>query len=224
MIKISIIHPSKGRPQKAVAAMRLWLAAAVNPEKIEYLLGLDGADPSLPDYISEIPADLPVRIIIKPDNRTIIEAGNLLAKEIAETSELIVGVSDDIDPCPRWDEKLMELLAGVDNFHDPKVIRCNDGIHKWERSMILHLNHAWVNRFGWLVCPEYTGCFCDDDIVEVAKRINALIDAPQLVFMHRHYSVGLAEYDATYDSHNNDKDYFANKKIFEARKKRNFDL
>ena len=203
-----------------------WLDAADHPEEIEYLFALDESDTHYQEYLRIIPTETKyahVKIHSQPA-RNVVQAGNMIVKKISSTAEIVVSVHDDLAPCPHWDTELFNLLAGVDNFNTPRMILVSDGIHQFEKSIILFFNRAWITRSEYLVHPEYTGCFCDNEALDTARILGALIEAPHLVFMHRHYSVGLAEYDATYDSHNNNADYFKNKKIYEARKARNFDL
>jgi len=226
MIKISATHPSKGRPQKALQSMMEWMAAADHPEDIEYLFALDESDDHYTEYLEMIPRETKfahVAIYSQP-SRNVVEAGNMIVQKISDKTEIIAGVHDDLSPCPHWDTELINLLDGVDNFVTPRIILVSDGIHSFDKSIIMHMNRAWISRTGWAVHPDYTGCFCDNEILDTARILGALIEAPQLVFMHRHYSVGLAEYDATYDSHNNDADYYKNKKLYQNRKARNFDL
>lgn len=226
MIKISATHPSKGRPRKAVQSMMNWLAAADHPEEIEYLFALDESDPHYQEYLQIIPRQTifaQVAIHAQP-SRNIVQAGNMIVRKISDTAEIIASVHDDLDPCPHWDTELTNLLAGVDNFNTPRLIRASDGVQSFDKSMIMFFNRAWVKRGACLIYPGYTGCFCDNEVLDTARILAALIEAPQLVFMHRHYSAGLAEYDTTYDSHNNNADYFRNKELYLERKARNFDL
>ena len=52
------------------------------------------------------------------------------------------------------------------------------------------------NVLSW---PEYRNLYSDTDLTEWAKRLGAYVRAPGLLFEHRHWSVGKAARDATYD-------------------------
>jgi hypothetical protein len=92
-MKISILHPSRGRPNLALDTFRHWLYHAVNSENIQYILSVDSSDPHLPTYKSW--AD-PLMVI--NNNTSAIEAINNAAK--VSTGDLLIVVSDDFF-CPQ---------------------------------------------------------------------------------------------------------------------------
>lgn len=227
MINVAVLHPSFGRPYKAVDAYVKWMAQCDKPERVEYLVGLDDNDPSVEEYRSAFGSVHNfcgrLEVNVGP-SRNVPAAMNRLATRLSDTTELIVATADDQTPCPSWDTELLALLAGNDNFVTPRYIGVSDGVHAYGPILVFIVNRAWYTRLGYLLCPEYDGLCVDNDCREVATRLNAIIHAPYLLFQHHHYSTGACEFDATYARNNNPKSLLRNSEIYDRRAGRNFDL
>lgn len=83
---ITLIHPSRGRPQKARETYEYWIANASNPENIEHILSLDFSDPLNEEY------DRFDKLTID-HNTCVVEATNQAAK--IATGDILVYTSDD---------------------------------------------------------------------------------------------------------------------------------
>lgn len=228
MITISVVHPSYGRPAQAFETYKEWLSLCVHPEDVEYLVGLDDNDPDLDQYRQLFGSESTTfgrAEINVGDSRNNVQATNRLATIMSPTSELIVSIADDMSPCPRWDVELMSRLVGVDNFNTVRFIGVSDGLHGYGSDLLyLIVNRAWYNRLGYLLCPEYDGVFADNDSHQVARKLNCIINAPELLFQHRHYTLGLSEVDATYARNNNPLGSERNLRVYNGRSARGFDL
>ena len=75
---ISILHPSRWRPEMALKAWNEWITAANNPSQIEYILSLDTSDSTQNEYV-RLFESTGVQIIIN-HNRSIVDAVNQPAK------------------------------------------------------------------------------------------------------------------------------------------------
>lgn len=229
MIKISLLHISRQRPQLAYDCFREWSANCNKKYQVEYILAVDADDPTLPAYMklfSETDkSNIGLFVMNVTDSHNGVQAINNAAKVISMTSEIIMSVSDDQGCFPGWDQAIEKVLEGVDNFTQPKFIGVSDGLQAYGSIFVYYIaNRAYYKKFGWIIYPEYDGMFGDNDMMELARRTGALIDAPYLLFQHRHYSIGLGTFDEVYAKTNNPNDFHKNQMIFEARKKRNFDL
>jgi hypothetical protein len=74
------------------------------------------------------------------------------------------------------------------------------------------------------MCPEYDGTYSDADAFEVVQRLGIIIHAPEILFQHRHYTLGMTPLDSTYMKHNDPAANERNMQVFIQRAKRNFDL
>ena len=86
------------------------------------------------------------------------------------------------------------------------------------------INRALYEKFGYGLYPEYNGTYADTDLFEVVKRLNCIVDMPNILFKHRHYTTGLTPCDATYMRHNSPESNYRNMQIYFNRQSRNFDL
>ena len=205
--------------------MREWMKKSKNPFDVEYIMSLDDNDSTIMEYMHGCQANIFGKFVLDTGgSRNAIQAMNRGATQISSTTELIIGVADDMG-CPKfWDVELMKLLDGIDNFKELKYIAVSDGLTPiGETAQYAIMNRAFYNRVGFIQCPEYQSLWADNDLYECGK-ILGMIQAPKLVFEHRHYSRGLTPWDNTYWRNNNIEAYELGKRIFDERKKRHFDL
>lgn len=228
MIKISLLHPSHGRPVMASKTAEKWILTARNPKEIEYIIGLDNNDPSLNNYQilhNPIFNNIMSFVIDVGDSTCAISALNRIAKTISNTSELLIEICDDIDPMQNWDIELINLLKDVDNFKNPKMIGTHDGLRDYGIVFTQPImNKAAYEKLGFMIYPEYTSVFADNDFTEVARRTGWLVNAPHILFKHNHYTIGLNPIDDTYKKRNNNFEFTFNHNIYQQRHNRNFDL
>ena len=130
-IKISILHPSRQRPNLAKAIFLEWLKCCDNPNQIEYLIGMDDDDSSIDEYkqlfqCEEIKQFGRFEICIEK-TRDIPASINSLCRNVSPTSELFVAIADDMGSMFGWDSMILKSLSTVNNFKDPKFIGVSDG-------------------------------------------------------------------------------------------------
>lgn len=84
------------------------------------------------------------------------------------------------------------------------------------------LGQKYYQRDHYIYHPDYYSMWCDDEATDVAKARGCYIQVPGIHLEHLHYTnMGKAGKDALY--RRNDT-YLADKKIYEERKARGFDL
>lgn len=227
MIKISLIHPSYKRPEMSYNTCLEWLHNCSNPNDVEYLIGLDDDDTSKEQYKEKFKNFTwwgRFKIDIG-DSTDSVKASYRVAKTISDTSEILFQISDDVSSIPQWDIKIKEAFNGIDNFNTPKALFVNDGYWTFG-TIFVHpiMNRALYNKLGFILYPEYTSMFADNDFTEVCRKLNCFIEAPYITFKHKHYSIGMNKFDETYARRNNPIEFEKNHKIFLERQKRGFDL
>lgn len=228
MIKISLLHPSYNRATMAFSTCCNWINNTKYPLDIEYLVGLDNTDPDKAMYetkFKEIENKVSKLIVDVGDSTCAVQAVNRLATKVSNTSELLVEICDDVDCFQDWDVALLKLLEGVNNFEDPKMIGTHDGLRDYGVVFTQPImNRAAYSKLGFIVYPEYTSMFADNDFTEVARRTGWLVNAPHIMFKHKHYSIGLNSIDNTYSRRNNQQEFDSNHRVYQERNRRNFDL
>lgn len=203
---ISIIHPSRGRPEKSCRTMDNWILSA-NTD-VEVILSIDNDDPIKHAYNTAYTE----RVI--SDNKSAIDAVNNAAK-IAQ-GDIFMVVSDDTDCFSGWDTALLKEVEGKTDW----ILKTQDGIQPWIITMPV-MDRAYYNRFGYIYHPDYLHMFCDTELTCVADITGRKITS-NLLFPHKHYSITKEQPDAV--NKKADATWQQGEKLFLERYKRNFDL
>lgn len=207
--KISIIHPSRSRPDQANKTIKNWLDKAHYPSQIQYILSLDNNDYTRIRYDRSLPIK-----IISNNNRSAIQAINNGAK-LAEAN-IIVVVSDDFC-CPQhWDKTLLELLNGKEDF----CIKTKDGLQDFIITLPI-MDRKYYERFGYIYPPGYQHLWSDSELSCVAWMLGKYAEI-DMSFPHNHYSTGKCKKDVV--SIKNDRSWKQGKRLFYERKKKKFNL
>ena len=85
-------------------------------------------------------------------------------------------------------------------------------------SMALH------KKLGYFWHPAYESMWVDVDLYFTCLNLNAIVVCKDLVFEHRHYSVGKSDYDETYRAHDNNDRNLKGKEIFKKRQSDGFPI
>lgn len=223
-MKISLLHPSRSRPQKAFETARKWIDKA--GVEVEYILSLDESDVYQKAYFgvygfggSDWPDKLGFRSTttgyncLLSENRSAVDAINIAAK--IATGDILMVLSDDFDCFDNWGVALLKELEGKEDF----ILKTQDGIQDWIITMPI-MDRKYYNRFGYVYYPEYLHMFCDTELSCVADLTGRKLTS-KLMFKHNHYSVAGGK-DAV--SERADKTWAQGENLFIQRYKKNFDL
>lgn len=193
---ISLLHPSRGRPQKALATFTNWMNKASGLHKIEHILSIDTSDPCHNAYKNQ---DYPYGIskILAGNNTCAVEATNKAAT--LSVGDILIMLSDDFD-CPQdWDNLIVEAFAGKRGA----VLKTFDGLQPWIVTLAI-MDRAYYemqflngNKQPYFYYPEYQHMFCDTDMTHKADLEGRLIIRNDLIFPHNHYARGKSKKDAT---------------------------
>lgn len=227
-MKISLLHPSRGRPDKSLDTAMDWITKAGT--KVELIISLDYSDPTFKRYEKSY---LNFHLIeeydrcpyygghkdIYNDNTCVVEATNHAAKEAK--GDILVYLSDDFKCPDNWGQL---VLKEFENENRPLLIKVDDCLQKFEVPVLTIpiMNRALYERLGYFWHPSYKSMWVDCDLYETAKRINAIKLCPHLKFEHMHPSVGKSVNDETYtrSAGNWDQGLI----VFNERKKLNFPI
>jgi glycosyltransferase involved in cell wall biosynthesis len=174
---ISIVHPSRGRPQKAFKTAMQWMSSC-GLDDIEYILSIDSNDYLKKEYQRLFDG---YRILVS-DNRSAVDAINRAAEQTI--GDIIIVVSDDFT-CPRNWGKLIERAA---KDRTDFVMKVNDGVQNWIVTLPI-IHRKYYERFGYIYYPGYRHMFCDTELTHVADLLKKIIVRNDLLFRHEHYSV-----------------------------------
>lgn len=219
---ISLIHPSRGRPEQSFKNAVQWIESAGC--RVELIVSLDIDDPQKHKYWKLYfgysfygrPFYMLGRII-EHQNQSVVEATNQAARGSA--NDILVYLSDDVQCFPGWGRKIVEVCS---QYQGEFLIKPSDGLQKFNSDMVTIpiMSRALYQRLGYFFHPAYKSIYVDNDLYHTCKRMGWLKLHAELQFQHNHPSNGTAPNDETYiRSHAH---YAQGKEVFEQRKKQNF--
>lgn len=212
-MKISLIHPSRSRPQQAAATAKAWLSSAKDKSNIEYIFSLDSDDPTYEKVYSQFKEEPNFRFNMGY-HKSAIEAINNAAK--IATGDLFIVVSDDF-ACPfHWDDALLNMVGKLTDF----IVKTEDGAQPWIITLPI-MDRVYYERFGYIYHPDYQHMFCDTEMTHVGHLLGKVIELP-ITFKHNHYTTGKTAKDAV--NVKNDATWNQGEKLYLERVMRNFDL
>ena len=213
--KISLLHPSRGRPLKSISTDKYWLDRAGDVE-VETIVMVDDSDPKAIEYFPLYSPYNPKHFIVSKNNDSVVQATNRLAE--ACSGDILIYLSDDFK-CP---ENWGELLVREFEEDRPMLVKVDDCLQRFDVPVLTIpiMNRALYERLGYFWCPQYRSMFVDEDLYWTARKLNALKLAPHLAFPHEHPANGKAPDDETYrrSAANWDQGYSA----FQLRKAQGF--
>lgn len=191
---ISIIHPSRGRPQKALETFYKWSDRTPNER---YILSLDYDDPCLQDYLNKMPGEFILwsdtktqpsqnAYIVVGKNRSAVDAINNAARFACG---VFVVVSDDMEPCNNWHYEIGLIRENQERTHGygtPWILKTYDGIQPWIITMPV-MNKEYYKLHGYIYDPDFKHMFCDTWLT-VQADISGRKITSNLLFKHNHYS------------------------------------
>lgn len=210
---ITLVHATRGRPQKMVECRNLWMAMAKTPALVEHMFVLDADDH---EAIEE--ANGYVHHIIEPGGGCVAawNHGGYRAN-----GKVIVQLSDDWIPPANWDALIMDRLAN--HIGKPAVLAVSDGIDRgggWMTKCmcmaIMTLERLQIQ--GHMFHPSYRSVYSDNEFTDRAYEDGIVVEARDIVFKHKHYLTGEVEEDQTYKQQNAPERYRHGEAIYKKRK------
>lgn len=195
-MKISILHPSRGRPQKAFDTAKEWIEKIGDGVNWEYIQSIDFDDPKKDQY-KELCNDFDWvdRICLYAANTSVVEATNRAAKR--SNGDILVYLSDDFK-CP--DDWGVKVIKEFENENRPLLVKVNDCLQKFHIPVLTIpiMNRSLYTKLGYFWHPEYKSMFVDEDLYWTCFKMGAIKMCEHLKFPHEHPANGKAQNDDTY--------------------------
>lgn len=162
-LRFSLLHATRGTPQRALETRAKWLNAAKRPDTVEHVFGVQSDDSTGGPWLANHSM---VATTPPPPAWASSSVANWNAcAEIAEGEWLIV-IADDLIPPHHWDELLFQdiIEIGPSALREPTVIQASDGVNNdW---LLRHpvMNRALYQKRGYVFNPAFYGVFCDNDL------------------------------------------------------------
>lgn len=204
---ISLLHATRGRPDRARAARAQWLQAAADSGTIEHLFAFDADDAASVDALSALS-----HVVVRPGGSS-VAAWNAAAA--SASGGVLIQMSDDWTAPAGWDRA---VLAHLPEPELPRVLAVSDG-HRTDRLLCMAiLTRARLRDQGTLFHPGYASLWSDNEFTWRAHRDGVVVDAPELAFVHNHplNDLGVPS-DATYAAQNAPERFRKGRDLFLAR-------
>lgn len=206
---INLIHPSRGRPQKAYTTYKKWMENAGHSELfVQHTISLDSDDTKVAEYRNWFKGTKTT--IIVDQNSCVVEATN----KAITVGDIFIYLSDDFD-CPvGWAPSIFNEFKDL----SPKLLKVDDCLQPFRVPVLTIpiMNRALYEKLGYFWNPLYKSMFVDEDLYWTCHKLNCIKYAPHLKFPHNHVSVGKAQDDETYRrsaaNWNQGKEVFARRK------------
>lgn len=187
-MKISLLLPTRQRPEQFKRFCNSALAEAEQPDQVEIIAYVDDDDNSYDDL------KLPNLKIIRGPRVVLSEMWNACWKEA--TGEIYGHMGDDIIFRTRgWDETVRFLFAS----YDDRIVFAygEDGNGESERHQFgthgfIHKN--WTDTVGYFVPPYYVSDYNDTHLNDLAKALKRHVHI-DIMTEHMHFSLGKSEID-----------------------------
>jgi len=188
-MRISLIHPSRGRAKKARETYDYWMSKSSTKIEIEHIISIDLDDSQIDDYKRLFPNST----ILISNNTCVVEATNIAAKK--STGDILIYFSDDFKCPDNWDIEISDRYLDI-----PRLLKVDDCLQKFHVAVLTIpiMTRALYETLGYFWHPEYRSMFVDQHLFEICKKNNWLVMCSELKFPHEHPCNGLAENDETY--------------------------
>lgn len=163
---ISILCPSRGRPELAARMVNSALATSVG--SIEILLYLNEDDPKLDEYKNLIDKKY---YEVGPD-RSPAYSWNLLSDKAKYDIFFLVG--DDVEfITPAWDRTTMEYFNNIEDKIACVYPRHTTG--KTSKNPHFCVHRRWKDALGYFVPPQFWHWYVDTWTREIAKKLKRYV-------------------------------------------------
>jgi glycosyltransferase involved in cell wall biosynthesis len=220
--KISVCHPTRGRPHQAAETRKVWLERAKDPQSIEYIFGMAEDDDETRDVLGRF------RHALSPAGKLDQVGGNAVANYNAavraSTGQIIVTAQDDIEPELWWDEKVWEALKK--HLKKPAALSVKDG-HRTDDLLVTFVvtrpTLGWLGYGNGILSDDYHGIFSDTEFSHRTRKRGVRVES-DVLFKHNHpFFNPTVPQDAIYGIENSDEAYQFGAAVFRRRNPDAFD-
>ena len=195
---ISVLIPSRNRPQGLKELCESLFNNASDPNQIEVIVYLDLDDSCTKEY-TEYFLELstrytnPIKSIIGP-KLVLSDYPNKLLQ--LASSEIFMNLGDDMRCRTQgWDT---EIINAINQYSDKiNFVYVDDGY--WGPNLASHhiIHKNYVDCLGYFYPPFFDFGYSDTWMFQVAQKVGRIQFLP-ILFEHMHYSIGKGEFDQTY--------------------------
>ena len=205
---ISLLHATRGTPERALATRKIWIDRADEPEKVEHIFGIQSDD--MESIKAFTAANAYWWCTPPPPAWASSSVANWNVCAQFSTGDILVVIADDLTPPQGWDTQLRKLPDPTQKWscYVPDSVR-QDGL-------MCHpvLSRALYESLEYVFCPKYHGVFCDNDFTNRAMLKAPIYSVKGLQWQHDHPINGTREEDDVVKIQNSRHAYDFGSRVF----------
>jgi hypothetical protein len=195
---ILVKFPSRGRPEKLLHTLNLYIEKADDISLMCFMITLDSDDPNVtPELIG--------RILAMGSNIRVTQgfSGSKIAAinrdlESAPPFDILLLASDDMIPIVQGYDNIIRSTMRTYYPSTDGVLWFNDGFQGRRLNTLCILGRTYFQRFGYIYHPEYKSFWCDNEFTQVASRLNRQTYIDKVIIRHEHPGNGVGMLDETH--------------------------
>ena len=209
-MKISLLHATRGTPDRALATAQLWRQRAALPDSIEHLFAIQGDDRTSVERFSAAAVDFVTTV--PPPAWASSSVANWNAAAARSTGDLLVVIADDLLPPDGWDQSLRQLPPDA---QQPYACYVPDTVR--QDGLMCHpvLSRGLYQKRGYVFHPSFFGVYCDNDFTTRTQLEAPIFRVPNLLWQHEHFSKKKTAPDQNARIQNSDQAYHYGKAVFD---------
>lgn len=154
---ITLLHPSRSRPDKSINTMTHWLEKS-GLDNVRFVVSVDTSDPEVDRYIDLYAhkylreGDQIYQMVVS-DNRSVVEATNAACKY--NLGDILIYLSDDFKCPDNWGQLILKEFEGVT---EPMLLKVDDCLQKFSVAVLTIpiMNLALYEKLGYFWNPLLT--------------------------------------------------------------------
>lgn len=213
--RVALVHATRGRPEQAAKARKIWLDTAARPDQVEHIFVFDSDDEAS-------------KCLRRFNHREVSPGGGCVRAwnvgAFATTAPIVIQMSDDWTPPMKWDELILErFLKAQPESTDgkpeqkaflPRVLAVSDGHRQDELLCMAIVTRPYLLQDAYFFHPEFKSMYSDNWFTHLAYQRGQVIEARDLVFTHNHPVFDGGMLDKTYAESNAPARYAAGEALF----------
>lgn len=185
---ISLLVPSRGRPDQLTTMWTSATQTADHPDRVELVVYRDDDDPT-------DPPDLGDATVIEGSRICLSQMWNQCADQA--TGDILWHGNDDvIFRSPSWDTAVEAAFAAIPDRI--VVVHGRDGFQDAALGTLSFLHRRWCDTVGYFLPPYFSSDFNDLWVSEVADSLGRRVFLPEVFTEHMHPIIGKGEWDQTH--------------------------
>jgi hypothetical protein len=183
-MKILVKYPTRDRPHLFYPNICSTYLLAKEKENVKFLVSMDYDDITINHDNNKRIQELTGAEIIIGKSQSKIDACNRDMDNSGEWDIVLLLSDDMVCQLPGWDEVIRNAFKdGLD-----QCVHFNDGFTGQRLMTLALLGRKYYERFGYIYCPDYKSLWCDNEMMDVARKLSKYTYNDKVLFRHIHYS------------------------------------